>query len=245
MRTIVNYRIILLLIIVTAGPLHASADTSSSWIDSAESRYSAAATQYDMEALRNLADVITLKPVDEQKKPRALLLHGCVLWRLQLIAFCKNSEKDILRYGKVSVKKLKEAETAGADMYLTASYKALAYQLMAGQGINNGAINGPLAAKELKKAQKANPKGYYTLLVEAINANQAPSFAGGSPQKAIVLFEKMISAFPDSVDVKIHLAEAYGKAGRKEDARQLIAPVVKEYPSNLLAWTIADRLAAP
>ncbi len=242
MCTIFKSRMILLLNIAIAGIIHAASDTASSWIDSAESRYSAAATQYDMEALSNLADFIILKPVDEQKKPRALLLHGCVLWRLQLIAFCKNSEKDILRYGKVSVKKLKEAETAGADMYLTASYKALAYQLMAGQGINNGAINGPLAAKELKKAQKTNPDGYYTLLVEAINANQAPSFAGGNPQKAIMLFEKMVTAFPDSVDVKIHLADAYNKVKRYEDAKRLITMVVKENPLNLLAKTIADKL---
>ncbi len=243
MCTIFKSRMILLLNIAIAGIIHAASDTASPWIDSAESRYSAAATQYDMEALRNLANFITLKPVDEQNKPRALLLHGCVLWRMQLIAFCKNYEKDILRYGKVSVKKLKEAETAGADVYLTASYKALAYQLMAGQGINNGAINGPLAAKELKKAQQANPKGYYTLLVEAINANQAPSFAGGSTQKAITLFEKMITMFPDSVDVKTHLSDAYGKAKRKEDAKRLITSVVKEYPANLLARTIAERLS--
>ena len=92
MCTIFKSRMILLLIIAIAGIIHAASDTVSSWIDNAESRYSAAATQYDMEALSNLADFITLKPVDEQKIPRALLLHGCVLWRLQLIAFCKNSE---------------------------------------------------------------------------------------------------------------------------------------------------------
>ncbi|HMA65393.1 MAG: tetratricopeptide repeat protein [Fibrobacterota bacterium] len=233
---------ILLLNFVITGMIHAASDTQSSWIDSAESRYSDAATQYDMDALRTLADLITLKPADEQQTPRALLLYGCVLWRLQLIAFCKMSEADIMRYGKASVKKLNEAEKAGADTYLTASFKALAYQLMAGQGINNGALNGPLAGKELKKAQKANPKGYYSLLVEAINVNQAPSFVGGSPQKAIVLFEKMIPVFPDSIDVKTHLADAYGKAKRKEDAKRLIATVVKEYPANLLARTIAERL---
>jgi tetratricopeptide (TPR) repeat protein len=241
MRIILKIRLLILLGIVLFKIAHAATDTPS-WIDSAESRYSVAATQYDMDSLRAIADMITLKPVDEQKTPRALLLLGSVLWRQQLIAFCSDSEADIMRYGKASVRKLNEAEKAGADTYLTASYKALAYQLMAGQGINNGALNGPLAGKELKKAQKANPKGYYSLLIDGINANQAPSFVGGSPQKAIALFEKMIATFPDSVDVKIHLAEAYSKVKRKEDALRLIEPVVKTYPANLLARKIAERL---
>lgn len=242
----INFKslMILLLNIMFAGMIYAASDSPSSWIDSAESRYTNAATQYDIDALLAIAASITLKPSDEQKTPRALLLHGCVLWRLQLIAFCKNSESEIMQYGKASVKKLNEAEKSGANVYLTAGFKALAYQLMAGQGINNGAINGPLAAKELKKAQRVNPKGYYSLLVEAINANQAPSFAGGSPQKAIMLFEKILSAFPDSTDVKIHLSEAYVKVGRTADARRLITPVVNEYPANLLARRIADRLSS-
>jgi len=233
---------ILIVNIMIAGILHATSATEPSWIDTAESRYSIAATQYDSGALRDIANFITLKPADEQKTPRALLLLGCVVWRQQLIAFCNNSESDIMRFGKAAVKTLNEAEKAGADIYLTSSYKALAYQLMAGQGINNGALNGPLAGKELKKAQKANPKGYYSQLVEGINTNQAPSFVGGSPKKAIALFEKMTKIFPDSADVKIHLSEAYGKTKRKEDAQRLIESVVKAYPANLLARKIAKQL---
>lgn len=242
MNTIFKIRLILLLSSILLIIAHASPDTPLSWIDSAESRYTVAATQYDMNALRNVADFITMKPADEQKTPSALLLLGCVLWRQQLIAFCNDSESDIMRLGKESVKKLTEAEKTGADTYLTASHKALAYQLMAGQGINNGALNGPLAGKELKKVQKANPKGYYSLLIEGINAYQAPSFVGGSPQKAIAIFEKMTGVFPDSVDIKIHLAEAYGKAKRKEDALRLIDSVVKAYPTNLFARKTAARL---
>lgn len=242
MRTIFNDHWLLFLIVVLINLANASPDTPLSWIDSAESRYSVAVTQYNLDSLRNIADYITQKPADEQKAPRALLLLGCVLWRQQLIAFCNDSENDIMRFGKASVKTLNEAEKAGADSYLTASFKALAYQLMAGQGINNGALNGPLAGKELKKAQKANPQGYYSRLIEGINAYQAPSFVGGSPQKAITIFEKMTASFPDSVDIKIHLATAYSKAKRMEDAQRMIDSIVKAYPANLLARKTAEQL---
>jgi tetratricopeptide (TPR) repeat protein len=195
-----------------------------------------------MNALRNLADTITLRPAAEQKTSRALVLLGNVLLRQQLISFCNNAQSDIMRYGKAAVKKLNEAESNGADIYLTASYKALAYQLMAGQGINNGALNGPLAGKELNKARKVNADGYYTQLVDGINALQAPAFVGGSPQKAIIIFEKMTLTFPDSVDVKIHLSDAYSKVKRKEDARRLITQIVNSNPANLLARKISEQL---
>jgi tetratricopeptide (TPR) repeat protein len=242
MRTIFNDHRLILLIIGLFNLANASEATASSWLDSAASRYTVAAKQYNMDSLRNIADYISRKPANEQKTPEALLLLGCVVWRQQLIAYCINSESDIMRYGKESVKKLNEAEKAGTAIYLTASYKALAYQLMAGQGINNGAINGPLAGKELKKAQKANPQGYYALLVEGINTYQAPSFVGGSPQKAIAIFDKMIASFPDSVDVKIHLANACIKAKRMEKAIRLLESVITDYPANLLAQKIAEQL---
>ena len=105
-----------------------------------------------------------------------------------------------------------------------------------------GAKYGPRAASELKKAQKANPEGYYSLLVEAINACQAPSFAGGSPKKAALLLEKMANDFPDSADVRIHLADAYIRLARYEEASTLILPIVKSDSSNLLAKKIAAKL---
>jgi hypothetical protein len=243
MFSLFNRLMVPVLIVAVCKVYSATTAEPSSWIDSTEARYSTAAREYDPGALRTIAEIITTKPVQDQKSPRALLLLGFILWRQELIAYCSNTTADIKLYGKEAIEKLDEAEKAGADPYLTASHRALSCQLLAVQGFKNGAIYGPRAAKELKKAQRANPRGYYSLLIEAINANQAPSFAGGSPEKAVVLLEKMITVFPDSVDVKIHLAEAYGKVGRKDDAKRVILPIVKEYPANLLARKIAAKLS--
>jgi tetratricopeptide (TPR) repeat protein len=212
------------------------------WIDSTEASYSIAATGYDRDALRKTAEFITQKTIQEQQAPRALLLLGFILWRQELIAYCLNTHTEVGYYGKMAIETLNKAEKAGADRYLTASHKALACQLMAGQSISKGAVFGPRAAGELKKAQALNPQGYYSLLIGAINANQAPSFAGGNPKKAVILLEKMATDFPDSTDVKIHLADAYSKVGRSEDAYRLITLVTKANPSNLLARKIAAKL---
>jgi hypothetical protein len=244
MFTEFNGRIAAILFILTQGVLSFATAEPSSWIDSTETKYSIAAREYDTEALRKTAELINQRSIKEQQAPRVLLLLGFIFWRQELIAYCSNTTAEINRYGKSAIEKLNGAEKAGADIYLTASHKSLACQLLAGQSIGKGAIYGPRAAKELKKAQAANPQGYFSLLVEAINANQAPSFAGGSPKKAVILLEKMAMDFPDSIDVKIHLSEAYSKVGRTEDAYRLIMPITKAYPSNLLARRIAAKLPA-
>lgn len=216
-----------------------AATDSFSWIDSATSDYSYAAGHYDSTLLKNTAEFIHSKPAAEQKTPRALLLIGLVYWRMELIAYCLNNSENVANFGKTAIEKFDAAEKAGENIYLTASHKALVCQLLAGQSISKGAVFGPRAALELRKARTANPQGYYSRLVEAINANQAPSFAGGNHKKAAVLLEKMTMDFPDSIDVKIHLADAYGKVGRPEDARGLIGPIIMNQPFNLLAKKIA------
>ncbi len=213
-----------------------------SWIDSALYRFSVAAAQYDRKSLNNLLLSISRKTLPESQTEKAFLLLGLIYWRLELISYCLESSPDVKRYGKSAIEKLDEAEKAGADIYITASHKSLASQILASLGIRSGTIYGPRAAAELKKAKQANPNGYYSLLVEAINANQAPSFAGGNLKKAVELLEKLASDFPDSVDVKIHLSDAYIKTGRPDEARKLILPITKTYPSNLLAKKTADKL---
>jgi predicted Zn-dependent protease len=59
------------------------------------------------------------------------------------------------------------------------------------------------------------------------------------PKKALVLLQNMAKIFPDSIDVKIHLSDAYSKVGRSEEARRLIEPIVNSQPFNLLARKIA------
>jgi hypothetical protein len=237
-----NSRIATLLIIITQTIFTVATAEPSSWIDSLEYQYSIAAKNYNIVLLQKSAEFITQQPIDEQQKPQALLVLGLIYWRQELIAYCSNTTVEINRYGKLAIKKLNKAEKTGADMYLTASHKALACQLLAGQSFSNGTIYGPRAATELKKAQRANPQGYFTLLVEAVNANQAPPFAGGNPEKAVLLLDKLATAYPDSIDVKIHLSEAYIKTDRVTDARKLIMPITKAYPSNLLARKIAAKL---
>jgi hypothetical protein len=213
-----------------------------SWIDSAESRYSIVARLYDSGQLLKIAGLIAGKPLAEKQNPRTELLDGLIYWRLELIAYCQDNDSEVGRYGVIAIKKFNDAEKSGADVYLTAGHKALASQLLAVQGISSGARYGPRAAAELKKAQKANPQGYFSLLVDAINLNQAPSFAGGNPKKAVAMLEKMNRIFPDSIDVKIQLADAYRNTGRPEDARIILMPIVKNYPSNLLARKFAAKL---
>lgn len=242
MLTMPDHRLVVILTIFIYNLLSASTIEPPSWIDSAETRYAIAAKEYSMDGLQKTAEFITGKPALEQKFPEALLLLGLVFWRQELIAYCSNDAAEINKYGKLAISKLNEAEKAGADIYLTASHKALASQLLASQGINNGMIYGPRAAKELKKAQAARPKGYFSLLVEAVNISQAPSFAGGNPEKAVTLLKKLATAFPDSIDVTTHLSDALIKAGRPEEARELILPVIKTHPSNLLARKVAAGL---
>jgi hypothetical protein len=213
------------------------------WIDSATAQYSRAGEQYDSVLLRQTVEYIERQPKEERQAPAALLVLGLHYWRLTLIAFCVGDNSGISRFGSMAIDKLTEAEKAGADIYITGSHKALVCQLLASLGMLKGAKYGPRAASELKKAQKANPEGYFTLLVTAVNANRAPSFAGGSPKKAVELFEKMAKAFADSIDVKIHLADAYLQVGRKDDARKTIEPVTAAFPYNLLAKKIAANLS--
>jgi hypothetical protein len=213
-----------------------------SWIDSADSHYCNASRQYDSGLLLKAIGLIDRKSLTEQLPPRAKLLEGFIYWRLELIAYSQDSNDVVDRYGTIAIKKLNEAEQSGADIYLTATHKALASQLLAGMGIGKGAVYGPRVAMELQKAQKTNPQGYFSLLVDAINTNQAPSFAGGNPKKAAVMLEKMAALFPDSIDVTIHLADAYRKTGRLEEARNILFPLVKTHPSNLLARKFAAQL---
>jgi predicted Zn-dependent protease len=104
-------------------------------------------------------------------------------------------------------------------------------------------VYGPRSAKEIRKAKEADSGGYFSLLAEALSLCWAPKFAGGNVKKGAMMLDKMAGQFPDSVDVRIHLAYAYWESGRGADARRLIAPIVKAYPANLLARKVAQDAA--
>jgi len=223
MKYFVCAGIFLAFIIVQYTPPAAAEE--SSWLDSTESAYAAASRDYDSTTLMDAAEAINKRPSIDRQSPRALLLLGLMYWQMELVAYCSNDKARISHYGGLALSTLDEAEKNGADPYMAAVHRALACQLIAGQGIVKGAKYGPRAAAELKKARKANPQGYYSLLVEAINTSQAPSFAGGDPAKAALLLEKMEKEFPDSIDVKIHLSRAYRKAKRLADAAPKFNPL--------------------
>lgn len=211
----------------------------SSWIDSVRAVYDSAASDYDSVLLAEAAETIMQRSAPDRQSHRALLTLGLIYWRLELIGFCIDDRARVIRYGEMAINALAKAEKAGADRYLTASHKALASQLLAAQGAVKGMVYGPRSAREAKRAQEANPKGYFSLLTEAVNASQAPKFAGGDPEKAVVAFEKMMKEFPDSIDVQIHLALSYINTGRMEDARIMITPIVGAHPANLFARKVA------
>ena len=215
-----------------------------SWIDSLESRYASAARDYDSTSLMAAVESFNRQQTPDRESGRALLLLGLSYWRLELIGYCADDKTRVIHYGELAISTLTRAEKAGADLYLTASHKALASQLLAAQGALKGMLYGPRSSSEAKKARDANPTGYFSLLTEAVNASQAPKFAGGDEKKAIAALEKMTPEFPDSVDVKIHLARTYTKAGMTEEARNMIAPIVAALPLNLLARKVAAEIPA-
>jgi hypothetical protein len=228
-------------IILTVSPPINGAEQSIG-IDSAGSLCASASRNYDSVSLKQAAAALRGLPEPDRDSSRALLTLGLIYWRLQLIAFCVNDDGRIVRYGDSALTTLDKAEKVGADLYLAASHRALASQLLAGLGLRKGMVYGPRSAREIRKAKKADSAGYFSLLAEALSMCRAPKFAGGDPKKGVVVLETMAGQFPDSVDVKIHLAYAYGKAGREADARRCIEPLVKDCPDNLLARKISKDI---
>jgi hypothetical protein len=214
----------------------------SSWFDSASSRYLVASKRYDRALLEKIAESITRQPGAERPSAKATLLLGMTYWRLEFIAFCLDDDAAVERWGVKAIDALNEAERAKADVYLTASHKSFASQVIASLGMLKAMKWGPLSEGELKNAQKANPQGYFSLLAEAVNTSRAPPFAGGNLKKAVVMLEKLAKDFPDSAEVKIHLADAYIRTGKRDEGRALILPIVQSNPSDLFAKKTAERL---
>jgi tetratricopeptide (TPR) repeat protein len=214
----------------------------SAWTTAADSQYIVAARNYDRALLEKTAEFISRQAGTQGGSAKALFLLGMTYWRLELVAFCTDDDAALERWGVKAIDALNEAEKAKADPYLTASHKALAGQLLATLGMAKAMKYGPLANDELKKAQKAAPQGYFSLLVDAVNVSRAPVFAGGNLKKAATMLEKLSKDFPDSMDVKIHLAEAYARIGRRDEARTIITPIVKSNPSDLFAAKVAARV---
>jgi tetratricopeptide (TPR) repeat protein len=197
---------------------------------------------FDRTLLEKTAETVSRQPAPERGNAKALLLLGMVYWHLENMAYCSDDDGAVERWGLKAVAALNEAEQAKADVYLTASHKAFAYQLLASLGMLKAMKYGPLSGDELKKAQKANPQGYFTLMVDAVNASKAPPFAGGDLKRAILMFQKLSKDYPDSVEVRIHLADAYARTNKRDEARALIDPIVKSNPSNLFAAKVASKL---
>ena len=212
------------------------------WIDSATSQYIAGCRRYDRLLLEKTGDLITRQTGPERGSAKATLLLGLIYWQLEAIGNCVDDDAAVEHWGVMAIDALNEAEKANADPYLVASHKALASQLLAGLGMLKAMKYGPMSQDELKKAQKANPKGYFTLLDDAVNTSRAPVFAGGDLKKAIVMLEQMAKDFPDSVEVRIHLADAYIRVGKREEARAIIIPIVQGNPSDLFAAKVASRV---
>jgi tetratricopeptide (TPR) repeat protein len=223
-------------------PSFAAAQSPASWIDSAAARYADALNRGDRALLEKTAETISRRPAPERGGAKALLLLGVIYWHLENLAYSSDDDGAVERWGVKAVDALNEAENAKADVYLTASHKAFASQILAGLGMLKAMKWGPFSGDELKKAQKANPQGYFTLLADAVNSSQAPPFAGGDIKRAIRMFEKLSKDFPDSLVVKIHLADAYARTNRRDEARALISPIVKSNPSNLFAAKVAAKL---
>lgn len=212
------------------------------WLDSATVLYVKASVDYDSTALASLSAGYEKLGANEQGAKDVLLLAGLVEWRRQLIAFCTDDKKGISRCGVSALGLFDKAASMGADAGFVAAHKALVCQLLATLGLAGGTKYGPAAARELARAKTASPDGYFTALVEAVNFNQAPSFAGGNPKKAVELLGAMAIKYPDSVDVLVHYADALEKTGSKKVAQEKIAAIVRKNPRNLLAIKVQRRI---
>lgn len=60
----------------------------------------------------------------------------------------------------------------------------------------------------------------------------APSIVGGDPNKAVELMEKGLKFGEPNAFLHLHLAEAYAKVGRKEDARKQLETVLSMQPDQ-------------
>ncbi|MBP7461903.1 MAG: tetratricopeptide repeat protein [Candidatus Delongbacteria bacterium] len=211
-------------------------------MDSIEVRLAMAAKNFEREEFKTVISYLagdrTLNLDPGQKHYRL----GFCYWNLELIGYCRDNSDEIKSFGKLALQALDSAEHYGADRYLCAGYKGLAAQILAGLGLRSGITYGPRASSELKKALKINPHGYLSRLADAVYINQAPKFAGGNPKQAVLRLEDLAQEFPDSVVVKIHLASAYCRAGRPNQALSLINSVLAEFPQHLLARKIAGTI---
>jgi len=125
------------------------------WYDSAQSTYTAASHNYDRVALQKIAELVNRQSEEDRRSAKTQLLLGLIYWRLELFAYCTDDDAQVKRFGQMAIEAFTSAEEAKEDIYITASHKALACQLLASVGMTKAIKYGPRAAEELKKAQKA------------------------------------------------------------------------------------------
>lgn len=74
-----------------------------------------------------------------------------------------------------------------------------------------------------------NGSAYMVLGLVYLNA---PKFVGGDPQKAVGEMEKGLRFGPTNAFLHLHLAEAYAKVGRHDDARQQLNSILAMTPDQ-------------
>jgi tetratricopeptide (TPR) repeat protein len=206
---------------------------SAACLDSATALYLNGIRNYDSLSFRR-----SLAAAERCSGGEAHFLRGRCYWGLQLIAFAGERKKEVERLGKQALDEYGLADTAAVSAYELQAYTTLCDQLMASTGWVNGAAYGPRLGKGAEFLKKRNPAGFFTRFVEAVNKIDAPSFAGGNPALAAALLEKVKIDFPDSLEARVQLAQAYYRLGRKADARREIDGVIQVNPRHLLARLI-------
>jgi len=74
-----------------------------------------------------------------------------------------------------------------------------------------------------------NGSAYMVLGLVYLNA---PAFAGGDPKKAVTEMEQGLSYGDGNAFLRLHLAEAYLKVGRKADARRQLESIINMIPDK-------------
>lgn len=205
--------------------------------DNVNALFDQGALQYDTAVLKSAFN----QAVTVNGKPDYLFQARC-LWRIQVVKFLLADSRGTVLYGKRTLSLLDSAEKRGVDQFSVAAVRALASQVLAGTGAANGAFYGPRTGKYLQVLKKLKPVGFETRLVEAFNYLEAPSFAGGSLQKASDAFTNLHKDYPDSTIVTINLARCFAKQKRIQTADSLCTLVLKKNPRNLWAKTVRAGL---
>ncbi|MBL8029483.1 MAG: hypothetical protein JNL74_23890 [Fibrobacteres bacterium] len=178
----------------------------------------------------------SLNEVDKCTDAEAYKLKALSFWRLTVLSFVDESKKDVKANALRTIENAEALEKIKGSSELSLALKGMSFQILSSLGVPSAIKNGPKAAEVQAQLEKNYSGKFWTRLVKGINQLQAPGFAGGNVDSALVTLQKLNSDFPDSSTVTTYLSLAYSKTKQKEKAVQTIDVLIKKEPLN--KWAV-------